>query len=322
MSSILLTLAALGLIVLVALGLVASGLVRTLNGGDDTFERLQVYAAIPEVIQRRGPGQSRMGLMRLRVRLNAMLSMLGSETLSLQLLSANWPITVTEFVLLRMAITLVILLMGWLLFHSPVSGVALAIIAYLIPAILLNRGINNRRLAFERQLVDVLVLINGAVRAGFSLLQAIEVVEKEMKSPASEEFRRVRREVGLGLPLHEALNNLATRMHNSDLDLMVTAINIHYKVGGNLATMLVAVTETIRERIRLFSEVRVITTQQRYTSYLISLLPFIVGALFFIINPTYTSRLLEPGMICYPIGALVGVILGNIVIRRLARIEV
>lgn len=322
MSPILLILAALVLVVLLALGLVASGLLRTMSGGDGTYERLQIYAAIPEVARQRDSGSSRMGLIRLRVRLNSMLSALGSEELNLQLLSANWPISVTEFILLRFAITITILLLGWLLFHSFISGAAFAVIAYLIPGILLNRGIHQRRLAFERQLVDVLVLINGAVRAGFSLLQAVEAVEKEMKAPASEEFQRVLREVGLGLPLSEALSNLAARMHNTDLDLMVTAINIQFKVGGNLATMLTAVTETIRDRIRLFSEVRVITTQQRYTSYLISLLPFFVGAILFLMNPTYMSRLLEPNMLCFPIGALLGVILGNIVIRRVAKIEV
>jgi tight adherence protein B len=322
MSSMFVILAALGLIVLLALGLIASGLVRTLGGGDGTYERLQTYGTIPEVAQPRELGRGRLGLVRLRVRLNAMLSALGSEELNLQLLSANWLITVTEFILLRLAITITILLLGWLLFHSLVSGAALAIITYMVPGILLNRSIHRRRLAFERQLVDVLVLINGAVRAGFSLLQAVEVVEKELKAPASEEFHRVLREVGLGLPLSEALTNLSARMHNADLDLMVTAINIQFKVGGNLATMLAAVTDTLRDRIRLFSEVRVITTQQRYTSYLISLLPFFVGAILFLMNPDYMMRLFEPTMLCFPAGALIGIILGNIVIRRLAKIEV
>jgi tight adherence protein B len=322
MSSIFLILAALALVVLLALGLVASGLLRTLGGGDGTYERLQIYGTIPEVAQPRELGPDRLGLVRLRVRLNAMLSVLGSEAFNLQLLSANWPISVTEFVLLRFATTIAILLVGWLLFHSLISGAALSVITYLIPGFLLNRSIHRRRLAFERQLVDSLVLINGAVRAGFSLLQAVEVVEKEMKAPASEEFGRVRREVGLGLPLGEALSNMATRMQNADLDMVVTAINIHYKVGGNLTTMLSAVTETIRERSRLFGEVRVITTQQRYTSYLLTLMPFFIGAMIFFMNPGYMMRLFQPDMLCIPAGALAGIILGNIIIRRITKIEV
>jgi len=171
--------------------------------------------------------------------------------------------------------------------------------------------------------VDLLVLISGAVRAGFSLLQSIEVVVKEMKPPVSEEFRRVMRETGLGVSLPEALRNLAARMENGDLNLVITAIEIQYQVGGNLATMLSAVTETIRERVRLFGEVRVLTTQQRYTGYLLSVLPFFIGAMMFILNPEYMRRLFEPGpLLCIPIGALIGILLGHIVIRRIARIEV
>ena len=95
------------------------------------------------------------------------------------------------------------------------------------------------------------------------------------------------------------------------------------KVGGNLSTMLDAVTNTIRDRVRLFSEVRALTSQQRFSGYLLSLLPFIVAAVLFIINPEYISRLFEPGIfLCIPIGALVLVILGNIVIRMLSKIDV
>jgi tight adherence protein B len=87
--------------------------------------------------------------------------------------------------------------------------------------------------------------------------------------------------------------------------------------------MLSAVTETIRERIRLFSEVRSITSAQRYTGYILTGLPFILGAVLFIMNPDYMARLFEPGWIlCVPIGAVIGIILGNLVIRRMVVIEI
>jgi tight adherence protein B len=236
---------------------------------------------------------------------------------------ANWRITVSEFLLLRFTASLAGLFLGWFLTRSFASGVALAVLAYLVPSVLMRWNIGRRQREFERQLVDVLVLINGAVRAGFSLLQAIEVVVKEMKPPASVEFGRVVQEVSLGLPLPQALSNLSARMQNSDLELVVTAVQIQYQVGGNLATMLTAVTETIRERIRLFGEVRVLTTQQRYTSYLLSVLPIFVGAMLFLMNPEYMQRLFDPGPIrCVPIGAALGIVLGHFTIRRIARLEV
>jgi len=317
------TLTIIGIFVLLAIGLSLLGLTRALASGDGMHDRIHTYAAIPQDVPRRERGRRRALLARLRIRLNAMLSSFSSEKVSMKLIQANLHVSVTEFILMRMGLAFTGLILGWLVSQSLLPGVGLAMIAYLIPELYLRRLISKRQIQFEKQLIDVLVLINGAVRAGFSLLQALEIVMREMKPPASEEFKRVVHEVGLGLALPQALANLAARMQNDDLNLMVTSIEIHYQVGGNLATMLSAVTETIRERIRLFGEVRVITTQQRYTGYLLSVLPFIIGALLFIMNPEYMSQLFNPGpYICIPFGAIIGIILGHFAIQRIARIEI
>jgi tight adherence protein B len=231
--------------------------------------------------------------------------------------------SVSEFLLIRWGVTITCFFLGWLISGLFLPGVGLALISYFIPSIYLRRSINKRQLAFEKQLLDVLILINGAVRAGFSLLQAFELVVNEMESPASEEFGRVIQESSLGVSLPMALHNLAARMRNDDLDLVVTAVDIHHSIGGNLATMLTTVSETIRERIRLFGEIRVVTTQQRYTGYLLSLLPFFIGGAMFVVNPEYILRLFEPGMmLCIPLGALLGIIAGHLVIQRIAKIDV
>ena len=317
------TLTIIGIFVLLAIGLSFLGLTRALAAGDGMNDRIHTYAAIPQEAPRRERGRKRARLARLRIRLNALLSSFSSEKVSMQLMQANLHLSVTEFILMRLGLASTSLILGWLVSRSLLPGVGLAIIAYLIPELYLRRRISKRRIQFEKQLIDVLVLINGAVRAGFSLLQALEIVMREMKPPASEEFKRVVHEVGLGLTLPQALANLGSRMQNDDLNLMVTSIEIHYQVGGNLATMLSAVTETIRERIRLFGEVRVITTQQRYTGYLLSVLPFIIGALLFIMNPEYMTQLFNPGpYICIPFGAIIGIILGHFAIQRIARIEI
>jgi tight adherence protein B len=317
------TLTIIGIFVLLAIGLALLGLTRALTAGDGMHDRIHTYAVIPQDVPRRERGRRRAPLARLRIRLNAMLSSFSSEKVSMQLMQANLHVSVTEFILMRLGLALAGLILGWLVSQSLLPGVGLAMIAYLIPELYLRRLISKRQIQFEKQLIDVLVLINGAVRAGFSLLQALEIVMREMKPPASEEFKRVVHEVGLGLALPQALANLASRMQNDDLNLMVTSIEIHYQVGGNLATMLSAVTETIRERIRLFGEVRVITTQQRYTGYLLSVLPFIIGALLFIMNPEYMSQLFNPGpYLCIPFGAIIGIVLGHFAIQRIARIEI
>lgn len=323
MSPITITIVTVSVGILLAGGIIFLGLINTIFVGDDIRERLDVFAVVPDTVPQRQGNLQKARLVRVRRQVNSMLSVLASEELNLQLISANWPITESEYLLIRFGITILAFVFGWLLFRTPISGVGLAILAFFVPPVILQRSIQRRRTAFERQLVDVLVLITGAVRAGYSLQQALDVVVREMRAPANEEFKRVIYEVSLGLPLNQALNNLHDRMANDDLYLLVTAININYQVGGNLATMLDAVTKTIRERIRLFGEVRALTSQQRYNSYILSLLPIVVVAVLTVLNPGYIQRLIRPGItLCFPIGAVVFIIIGNIVIRRLSKIEV
>jgi len=310
-------------IILLGAGVALVSMMNLFVRQGDENERLQTYAMVADATTGRDASQRRNRWVRIRLRLNNLLSFFTSEELTLQLLTANWPITESEFLLIRFWAIIGGFLLGWLVFRSPLSGVGLAVIAYIVPGFVLQRAIVTRRLKFERQLVDVLVLLSNSVRAGYSLLQAIDVVVREMQAPSSDEFRRVRREVGLGLPLSQALQNLNDRMQNDDLYLVVTAITINTQVGGNLVVMLEAVTRTIRERVRLFAEVRVLTSQQRFNSYILTLMPFGLGALLFVLNPTYMERLFEPTIfICIPIGAFTNVIIGNIIIRKMAKIEV
>jgi len=329
-------------IILVAYGLVIFGLRDVFFAGQDIGSRLETYVSLPAESTQRQEGQRRRSnLIRWRLRMNNMLSGLAPEKLNLQLISANWPITETEYVIIRYGSVIVAFGLGWIiskifvsgsdvLVFGPgwtvskmfVSGVGLAVIAFFIPDLLLRRAISQRQLNFGKDLVDVLILMTGAVRAGYSLPQAIDVVSKEMKPPASEEFRRVRHEIGLGLSLSQALNNLVARMENDDLYLVVTAININSQVGGNIVTMLEAVTNTIRDRIRLFAEVRVLTSQQRFGSYILTFMPIGMLAAMFFLNPVYMMRLFDPSILCIPIGAGIMVVLGNILVRRLAKIEV
>ena len=313
---------AIGLIIFMA-AIVIALVMRRLLAGDDTLgDRLGIYAALPDQTSRRKLQRSRGWMRRMRIRMNAAFAGFASQELKLQLMSAYWPVSATEYVIIRLLATALGFILGWLISGSPLGGVGLGILAYIIPGLMLKISANRRRQRFTRQLVDVLVLMTGSVRAGFSLLQAMELIVREIAPPASEEFQRVLREVGLGRSVSQALGELALRMRNKDLNLLVTAVNIQYQVGGNMTTMLESVTETIRERIRLFGEVRVITTQQRITSYVLSLLPFFVAGIMFLINPDYMMRLFDPSIRCIPIGALLGIILGFIIVQRLARIDI
>jgi tight adherence protein B len=231
--------------------------------------------------------------------------------------------TGSEYQLIRLAATGAGFVIGFGILRNIYGAIALAGIAFILPGVLLFRAVQKRQRQFQDQLIDSLTMIRGSVSAGASFLQSLDVVVGEMAPPTSEEFRRVRREVELGLPLGQALTHMANRMESDDLYLVVSAVTINMQVGGNLSEILDSVIETIRNRIYLFSEIRALTSYARYTSYLLTLLPFLTAFILVLISPTYFDQLMQPGITRYILGyALVSLIIGNIVLRRVSKIDV
>lgn len=306
-----------GLIVVIRL-LLSAGSSSQVNKRVQTFVR-QDRAASRDI---RGSAESFLGEFRSRILTSV--TFLESDEINSRLLSANWKISGTEYYLIQYGGSLLSLLLGGLLLPgSFVSGLGLAVLVFIAPNYFLERSIRRRSRMFENQLIDILVLINGSVRAGYSLLQSLDVVVRELPAPASEEFERVQIEVGLGMPMRQALINLTLRRKNEDLKMIVTAININSQVGGNLSQMLEAVTETVRDRINILGEVRALTSNARFTGIILSFLPFGVTAALFILNPEYISQIFVPGpFLIIPIIALIMIIIGNIWLRMLGRIDV
>ena len=266
---------------------------------------------------------SNQDLGKIRDWINKSLTGLSSDKLKLKLSSAYATITDTEYLLIRIVGTGLALLLGWAVVGNILAGIFLAAIMILVPPILLERAITQRQHKFHAQLLDVLILIKGAVQAGYSLMQALDLAVKEIPAPASEEFGRVLREVQFGIPLEGALYNLGNRMQNDDLQIVVTAIVINSQVGGNLSTVLEATISTIRDRMHLFGEIRSLTAYASYVGNFLTLMPFITGFLIFLMTPDYfatvkTSLLTQIILVM----ALLGVILGNIWIRKIVQIKV
>ena len=155
--------------------------------------------------------------------------------------------------------------------QNPILLLVGAIVGFFLPRWYVHRRQGKRINQFNKQLPDTITLIANALRAGSSFLQAIELVVREARPPISTEFARVIREVNLGLPFEQALENLVRRVRSEDLELMVTAISIQYTVGGNLAEILDSIAYTIRERVRIKGEIRTLTAQQRMSGYVVAL---------------------------------------------------
>jgi tight adherence protein B len=215
-------------------------------------------------------------------------------------------------------------------FKNVIALAVAFLVGAVFPRYYLKYRQGKRLKAFATQLPDTITLLANSLRAGSSFLQGIELVTREGRPPISEEFERVVREMSLGMALQPALNNLVRRVASEDLELMVTAINIQSQVGGNLATVLDSIAFTIRERIRIIGEINTLTAMQRYSGYVITLLPVGLGIILFLISPSYMSALLKnpPEMFGLPTGVIfiiIGLIsmgIGYVLIRRIVDIKV
>jgi len=209
---------------------------------------------------------------------------------------------------------------------SLITGIVGAVVGFFLPRIYVKREQGKRLIRFDDQLSDMLNLMVNGLRAGYSTMQAMEAVSKELPAPICDEFRRVVQEMQLGLPMEKALDNLLRRIESKDLDLVVTALNVQREVGGNLAEILATISHTIRERVRIKGEIRVLTTQVMTSAKFLSAMPiFVVVALYFVQRP-YIMEFFAPKTRIVGIPALICgglmILAGYFVMTKIANIEV
>jgi len=246
-----------------------------------------------------------------------------ASTIKEDLARADLTLTVTEYLAIRVGLILLLGLIGFLIQRNLLVALVLAAVGVFLPTIYVRSRQSRRLRAFNAQLPDVLDHLQGSLRSGYGLLQAVEWVSHQLPNPVGMEFDRVLREVQLGRGLLEALENMVRRIPSDDLALIVTAIKIQYEVGGSLAEILEVVAHTIRERVRIQREIQVLTSQQRMSGYVLMVLPIGLGIFMMIVNPSYMMQLFTPGpTLCIPIGTVIMMILGFFIMRRIVVIEV
>ncbi|MHB0858209.1 MAG: type II secretion system F family protein [Anaerolineae bacterium] len=234
---------------------------------------------------------------------------------------ADMPITAAEFVLAVLGGFVLGLLVGTLV-RGPLVGIGLGLAFGLPPVVYLRIRQSRRRDALMQQLPDVLDLMVGALRAGYGLSQTLEMLVEQVRPPAKIEFGRVMRGVSLGQPIQRALEEMAARVGSDDLDLMVTAINVQYEMGGNLAQTLETIGQTVRDRIHMKREIRSLTAQQRMTGYVLALMPVFFAVVVAMANPGYLEPLFQGAWVALPILAIILQVLGFLVMRKIVDIEV
>jgi tight adherence protein B len=240
-----------------------------------------------------------------------------------QLTAASTNLTVGEYWLIQASCALLGLGGGWLISGQFVGGLLLAIGGGILPNMILAGRRAKRNRAFGDQLPDLLSLLVGSLRSGYGLMHACRLIQEEMPNPMATEFGQVIKETMLGYSVNDALDHLVERLDNDDLELIVDSIHIQNEVGGSLAEVLATISDTIRERIKLKGEIQAMTGQQRMTGWLLTALPFCIATGMMLLNPDYMMGLFQPGlMLLIPIGAVIMVIIGNVVMRWVVQIEV
>jgi tight adherence protein B len=215
-----------------------------------------------------------------------------ADNLATQLARADIKVTVAEFFALQIIAVMGAFAAAFVLFGGILPFIA-AIAGFFGPRIYVNFRRNARLNTFNDQLGDAIMQMSNGLRAGYSVLQAMESVATELPTPICDEFRRVVQEMQLGVGMEQALSNMLRRIDSEDLDLMITAINVQREVGGNLADILDVISFTIRERVRIKGEVRTLTSQGRMSGYVIGFLPFGLALLLMVLNRDYIMQVFQ-----------------------------
>ena len=275
-----------GAVILISIVLLVVGLSGKPAGQELVEERLGETDKKPEKKEKKAKRESAVGAAVGR----AVEGRGFAQNLATQLARANLKWTVGEFIVMTVVIAAGVALLFLVLkriFLVPIGF----FVGLFLPRIYLSTRKSKRLKDFNDQLGDALNLMVNSLRAGYSTMQAMEVISSEMPAPISEEFGRVVLELQLGVPFDTAMANLMRRMPSGDMDLVITAMSVQREVGGNLAEVLDAISFTIRERVRIKGEIKAMTAQGRITGYVITALPFALAGLVYMITPDFMGGL-------------------------------
>lgn len=248
------------------------------------------------------------------------------DRISRNLARADLKLRPAEYIVVMVASSLATGAVIAILTRTPLIGVVGLVLGVFIPGIYVGQAQKSRLKKFDDQLGDMLNLMVNGLRAGYSTLQAMEAVSRELPAPICDEFHRVVQEMQLGLTMEDALDHILRRIRSDDLDLVVTAINVQREVGGNLAEILDVISYTIRERVRIKGEIKSLTAQGQATAWVISAMPIALMGILFVVNRDYMMTFFNPEtrtcgipMLCCG-GSLVGS--GFYIVQRMVKIDI
>jgi tight adherence protein B len=235
---------------------------------------------------------------------------------------AGSPLRVGELITIWSLGALIFLALGWLL-AGLVGLVLVAILVTVLPLAVLQTAVDRRARLFASQLPDVLKLTASSLRAGFSLIQGLDSVTRQVREPSKGELLRVLAEARLGRPVDEALADAADRIRNRDFSESVVAVRIQQETGGNLAGLFDTLAETMVQRLQMRRQVRALTAEGRLSAYILGIMPLALGIFIFVVDRPYEMVLFHSnaGKIML-VGGLVLIVAGFFWMYKTVKIEV
>ena len=219
-----------------------------------------------------------------------------SRSLANQLVAADVRMRPEEYLILWVLSAAIPALLLLVIGAHPVTILGGAIFGAGLPPYYVNRKMARRLVQFESQLSEALVMISNCLKSGLTFQQAMGNIASEMPDPISREFGRTMREINLGSSVETAMANLAERVKSTDLSLAVSAIQIQRQVGGNMVELLDNISETIKDRIKIKNEIKVLTASGRTSGMIIGLLPLGLAGVLMLINPEYIASFFSSQM--------------------------
>ncbi|WP_084786742.1 type II secretion system F family protein [Bacillus tuaregi] len=240
-----------------------------------------------------------------------------------ELEGAGIPLKVEEFITIRLVMFTIAFFFSFFFGFHLLVALLCAVLGWNLPSFYIRRKKQSRLNAFTAQLPDALETMASAIKSGFSFMQAMQLVSKEMDPPIGIEFARTNKEINLGISMETAFGNLLKRMPNKDLEIVVTAVLIQRSTGGNLVQMLETIHATISERVRMKDELKALTSQGRMSATVISLLPVALGGILYLMDRSYFNPMLSHpiGVVLISAGIISGVI-GWLLINKIVKVEV
>ncbi|MGM0379998.1 MAG: type II secretion system F family protein [Bacillota bacterium] len=243
------------------------------------------------------------------------------ERIENNLLKANVNLTFEEYIILKVLVLITFMII-FIFLKKYILAFIFSIIIWILPKFFLNFLYKKRVKKFNNQLSDGIRILSNGLKAGYSYMQAIKTLTKEMSDPISQEFNWLLKEMSLGVNLKQALTNLDKRVDSEDLNLVIRAMIIQQETGGNLAEILDNISDTIRKRIKIQGEIKTLTAQGKMSGIVIGVMPIIIVFFLFVLNPSYANILIETKIGNILIGvSVISELIGIFFIKKIISID-